>query len=335
MLAIIYGETNLKGEIGGKIFEPSGNPYFVSEDIIISSNTTTVLKPGCVFLFNSFCGIHVHGTIIVEGAPKQSVVFTSIHDSSYNKKSTQLPNSFDWNGIYISEEANDAKFRNFKLMYSVYGIKSLKEDITIQKGYFLQNGQFHFTVNDNIQYVQDNLSYSFNTKPKNTTSDTSSIQDTTQKVVRVDSTKSNVLILDKTSKDTILNITKTEDRTTTKDQKINTPKKEKKTITGVKKTAFICLGTGGASLISGLVSSVVTLSNFKKTEDPKNDYNKYYTKVRTGRAVYISSFCIGGTLTAISLFLLGKKEKTKVKKKVSFNYSIGKRNNNFSITTQF
>jgi hypothetical protein len=34
--------------------------------------------------------------------------------------------------------------------------------MTIQNGLFRQNGQFHFTLNDKIQYVQDNISYSFN-----------------------------------------------------------------------------------------------------------------------------------------------------------------------------
>jgi hypothetical protein len=37
--------------------------------------------------------------------------------------------------------------------------------ITIINGLFKQNGQFHFTINDKIQYVQDNLSFSYNGTP--------------------------------------------------------------------------------------------------------------------------------------------------------------------------
>jgi hypothetical protein len=37
--------------------------------------------------------------------------------------------------------------------------------MTIQNGVFRQNGQFHFTMDDKIQYVQDNIPYSYNIGP--------------------------------------------------------------------------------------------------------------------------------------------------------------------------
>ncbi len=127
------------------------------------------IKAGTVLLFNSFTGLNVFGSLIVEGTPEKPVIFTSINDNFYNEETEQLPNPFDWNGIHINAGAGDVKFRNFKLMYSVYGIKSQKEDIIIQNGTFKQNGQFHFTIKDNIYYVQDNLSYSYEAQKTETT----------------------------------------------------------------------------------------------------------------------------------------------------------------------
>jgi hypothetical protein len=89
-------------------------------------------------------------------------VFTSIYDNKYNQESPQLPNPFDWNGILVARESENVNITNFELQYSVYGIKSQNPGIKIQNGMFKQNGQFHFTVMDKIQFVQDNISYSFN-----------------------------------------------------------------------------------------------------------------------------------------------------------------------------
>ena len=157
----IHAETRLSGEIQSASFDASGNPYVVEKDISIPQGKSLTIKEGCVFLFNGFTGLNVSGNLSVEGSAQQPVIFTCVNDSEYNPNSQQLPNPFDWNGIIIAKESGSVHFQNFQLRYSVYGIKSQNTAMTIQNGIFRQNGQFHFTLNDKIQYVQDNISYSF------------------------------------------------------------------------------------------------------------------------------------------------------------------------------
>ncbi|NLD99910.1 MAG: hypothetical protein GX640_08545 [Fibrobacter sp.] len=164
-------ETHITGDITGMPLEPSGNPYIVEQDIHIPNGKKAIIKEGCVFLFKPFTGLLVQGVLLVEGTQSNPVVFTAINDGEYNLQSEQLPNPFDWNGILISRESSSVIFKNFKLQFSVYGIKSQNSAIEIENGLFKQNGQFHFTINDQIQYVQDNIPFSINitdlTKVKN------------------------------------------------------------------------------------------------------------------------------------------------------------------------
>jgi len=168
----LHAETRLSGEIQSSSFNASGNPYLVEKDITVPAGKKLTIKEGCVFLFSGFTGLNVSGHLSVEGSTQQPVIFTCVNDGDFNQKSQQLPNPFDWNGIIVNKESGSVHFQNFQLRYSVYGIKSQNTTMTIQNGIFRQNGQFHFTLNDKIQYVQDNISYSFNSATEKNEKDT-------------------------------------------------------------------------------------------------------------------------------------------------------------------
>lgn len=157
----VHAETHISGDIRTATIDATGNPYIVDQDVVVPSGKRLTIKEGCVLLFKGFTGINVMGQLTVAGTAKQPVVFTSINDGDFNTKSEQLPNPFDWNGILIARESNGSTLQNFQLRYSVYGVKSQNTNVTIQSGIFRQNGQFHFTINDKIQYVQDNISFSY------------------------------------------------------------------------------------------------------------------------------------------------------------------------------
>jgi len=161
----LHAETRLSGEIQSSSLGADGNPYIVEKDIVVPAGKQLTIKEGCVLLFNPFTGLNVNGSLSVEGSTQRPVIFSCINDGDFNPKSQQIPNPFDWNGIIASKESGSVHFQNFQLRYSVYGIKSQNPVITLQNGLFRQNGQFHFTLNDKIQYVQDNISYSFNAAP--------------------------------------------------------------------------------------------------------------------------------------------------------------------------
>ena len=158
-------ETHLSGNIGGMTLDKAGNPYIISDNIIVQRKTTSIIKAGCVFLFNNFTGMIVDGDLSVEGTPADPIVFTTVNDSNYFEKPKQLANPFDWNGILITRNAAKVRMSNFILAYSIYGIKSEKEEFSIENGIFRANGQYHLTVRESIKPVNDNYPFSYGIAP--------------------------------------------------------------------------------------------------------------------------------------------------------------------------
>lgn len=159
---IISAQTTISGSIGGMTFKPSGNPWLVTENVFIESESKAIVEPGCVFLFKPYTGIIIQGSFIVEGEKDKPVIFTSINDSLYSETAAKKPEQFDWNGIIVESGAVEVTLSHFRLSYSVYGIKSKISNLTIANGVFRQNGQFHFTINDKIQDVESNLPFNYN-----------------------------------------------------------------------------------------------------------------------------------------------------------------------------
>lgn len=297
----VFAETHLSENIGGQTLNSAGSPYIVESDLTIPVNTQAVIKPGTVVLFKSFTGINIYGSLLVEGTKDNPIVFTSINDANYNEKAEQLPNSFDWNGIYVNEKAGDIKFRNFKLMYSVFGIKSQKDDITLQNGFFKQNGQFHFTIKDNIHYVQDNISYSYNAEK-----DMADIEKKSDQFISTDA------------------------GTPTKDRSKDDKKKGKpKSGRGRKVAAVTFLSVGAATGISTIITGIIAINHSNTAEDPQQweqgkDFEYYNDKFKAARTISIITGVTCGISLPVSLFLFIKKDKSKLEKKVTLNIETGK-----------
>jgi hypothetical protein len=161
MPVTMFAQTNISGNIGGMTLERGGNPFIVSENVTIPAGKSVIILDSCIFLFKPFTGIIIEGTLDVKGTLENPVVFTSINNPAYNKNAPQTPDPFDWNGIIVETKAKKLKMTNFNLSYSVYGIKSKRDDIIISAGTFSNNGQFHFTIHDEIQPVSDNIPYNY------------------------------------------------------------------------------------------------------------------------------------------------------------------------------
>jgi len=157
----LNGQTVISGDLSKFVLDSINNPFIVEKDLEIPAKKKVTINEGCVFLFKQFTGINIAGSLTVNGTQLHPVVFTTINDSLYSTQSSLPANPFDWNGVIIDKNADSVVFKNFILMYSVYGIKSQKRDMTIKNGTFKANGQFHFTVFDKIRYIQDNIPYSF------------------------------------------------------------------------------------------------------------------------------------------------------------------------------
>jgi hypothetical protein len=161
IFSAINAETVLGGKIGGMTLDSAGNPYFVIQNAIVPTGKTLKINEGCVFLFKPFTGLTVDGSIEVYGTKEHPVVFTTENDSKYNFNTDQPANPFDWNGIHITDKADNVLFQNFLISYSVFGLKSKFDNLSVENGVFFQNGQFHFTTNEKIQPVQEGFPFSY------------------------------------------------------------------------------------------------------------------------------------------------------------------------------
>jgi len=161
LFSMVNAQTTLSGNIGGMTLSPAGNPYVITDDIIVQEGKNTVVKAGTVFLFKAYTGLTVNGNLTVSGTSGEPVLFTSVNADTTVSGNKEMPNPFDWNGIKISADAGMVKLSDFEVCYSVYGIRSLKSDITIIDGIFRKNGQTNFTVKERMMPVVEAAPFSY------------------------------------------------------------------------------------------------------------------------------------------------------------------------------
>ncbi len=128
------------------IILPSDKPYLIVDDIYVPNGKTVNIEAGTVLLFNNFTGLQVQGRLIVKGKPDTPVVFTSVNDKENNPASGVDAAPYDWNGIYLHEDAIGSEFHYSAVMYSVEGILSKTRFVKIAPVLFLHNGRASLTI---------------------------------------------------------------------------------------------------------------------------------------------------------------------------------------------
>ncbi|MFC1476511.1 hypothetical protein ACFL5S_00945 [Fibrobacterota bacterium] len=128
-------------------------PYLITSTVEVKEGEEVIIEKGAVFLFKNFTGLNVMGTIVVKGTKKDPVIFTSENDTFYNTTSTLEPAPFDWDGITVNPGMEKNIFEHCSIKYSLFGIKSLTQNITLTKCSFEQNGSADFTINEEKKEV--------------------------------------------------------------------------------------------------------------------------------------------------------------------------------------
>jgi hypothetical protein len=137
------------------VLSPKGRPYLVAGDIYVPQGKTVVLSAGTVLCFKSFTGLHVQGTLLAKGVKDNPVVFTSENDRDYNRHSAVDAAPYDWNGIYIHEDAIGTQLAYCAVQFSVDGINSLTKFFQLSPCLFLHNGRANLTVQGAQYQVTD------------------------------------------------------------------------------------------------------------------------------------------------------------------------------------
>jgi hypothetical protein len=154
----------LLGDLPQRINAEKG-PYLVTSDIYVPAGKIVIVEPGAVFLFKNFTGLHVQGTLVAKGTSERPVVFTSEYDKRFNKDAGLIPNPYDWNGIFIHNDAIGTDLQHVEIVYSVYGINSLTRFIRIVQGIFRDNGRANLTIEGQAQEVfSEPFTYSLSVK---------------------------------------------------------------------------------------------------------------------------------------------------------------------------
>jgi hypothetical protein len=154
----------LLGDLPKTVLAETG-PYLVTSDIYVPAGKTVVVEPGTVFLFKNFTGLHVQGTLIAKGTADTPVVFSSENDKRFNRDASLIPNPYDWNGIFIHNDAIGTDLQHVEIAYSVYGINSLTKFFRILNGVFRENGRANLTIEGQAQTVTaEPYSYSLSVK---------------------------------------------------------------------------------------------------------------------------------------------------------------------------
>jgi hypothetical protein len=155
----------LVGDLPKVVLAEKG-PYLVTSDIFVPAGKVVTVEAGTVFLFRNFTGIHVQGTLLAKGTEAKPVLFSSENDKRFNPKSTLLPNAYDWNGIFIHDDAIGTDLQHVEVCYSVYGINSLTRFIRLVDVVFKENGRANLTIEGQTQNVTD-APYSYSLSVKN------------------------------------------------------------------------------------------------------------------------------------------------------------------------
>ena len=150
----ITGFDTIAGDLPGVVIAKP-KPYLVISDIYVPQGKTVIMEAGAVFLFKSFTGLHVSGTLLAHGTKDKPIVFTSENDKEYNRASAVDPAPFDWNGIYLHEDATGSQLSYCAVLFSVDGVNSLTKFIRINPCLFLHNGRASLTIMGVQQTVTD------------------------------------------------------------------------------------------------------------------------------------------------------------------------------------
>jgi len=127
----------------------------VTATITVQAGDTLHITPGSELLFNGYTGITVMGHLKAIGTKEQPIVFTSVTDTAESGGSP-----FDWNGVEVTSEGA-AELAYCLISNTTSGLTAENaRSLALDKCIFKNNGQWHLSVNGEIQDVTEGQPYS-------------------------------------------------------------------------------------------------------------------------------------------------------------------------------
>lgn len=138
--------VRISGDLSIYRLEPNTR-YLVDEDLVIPPGKNVHLPSGVVLLFSDNTGLTVHGSFSAGGTDSSLIIFTSMNDTSYNRKAKDLATPFSWTGIRISDTAETVVLRNVLIQYANSPLVSEASDIRLEQIRRARTMQPYFSIN--------------------------------------------------------------------------------------------------------------------------------------------------------------------------------------------
>lgn len=105
----------------------SGNIYYVSDIVVVSSGVTLTIEPGTVIKMDDGANLDVQGTLLSLGTSGSEVLFTSVHDDSDGcdidgDGNNILPQRGDWGAVKIKNDNNGVAVTGLVVSYATEGL---------------------------------------------------------------------------------------------------------------------------------------------------------------------------------------------------------------------
>jgi hypothetical protein len=97
---------------GDTTFRPDGNPHNINTDLVVPTGVTLTIEPGVELLFSPDASLIVHGRLLAEGTPTQSILFTRRYFDTY------------WGAIAIIDSQADNRIAYAVIEYTSEGLPS-------------------------------------------------------------------------------------------------------------------------------------------------------------------------------------------------------------------
>lgn len=130
---IITSDTTLTGT----------RPRVLYGEVLVDSNATLTLAPGCVLMFHAGCGLTVKGTLQVEGSIEQPVVMRSDQTEHMFKDLYYDNTPSRWNGLILQNTDVTHHIKNLDLHAASFGIVCQSESLGGQLALDLEGSIIH------------------------------------------------------------------------------------------------------------------------------------------------------------------------------------------------
>jgi len=100
--------TNISGELGGITLDPSGNPYNLVGDAVVSSGLTSVMVDGVIVKATGYYRITVKGKVQWSGAALIS--------------NEDVPKAGDWWGVEIQHWDDQSEIEGCTILHTTYAL---------------------------------------------------------------------------------------------------------------------------------------------------------------------------------------------------------------------